>query len=81
MNPFMNIIFDLTNFTHSTNFTVVFQKNLDHWYSAAPGNFTVSLAQDVNGQLEAVAVIPDTSAPSLTYYVAEFALPKYFFQQ
>jgi len=58
-----------------TNFTVVFQKNLDHWYSDEPGNFTVSLATSVGGDFDELATVADSAAPSLSFFLAEVALP------
>jgi len=51
-----------------TNFTILFQKNLDHFYAPAPGNFTISFSYDGMDFFE-VGSMPDTSAPSLTYYM------------
>jgi hypothetical protein len=46
---------------------VILMKNLDHWNSAAPGNFSVYL-WDSNGASTFIAATPDTNAPSQSLY-------------
>jgi len=50
---------------------LIWQKNEDHWNSAAPGNFTFSLF-DREGQVHPIGSVPDTNAPSGTVYEHEF---------
>jgi len=58
-----------------SNFTIVFQKNLDHWYQANPGNFTVNWSTTVSNDFEFVATVPDDGEPSLTYYEVMVTVP------
>jgi len=58
-----------------SNFTFVFQKNLDHFYSANPGNFTLYWAEHTDFSYIKIGSTPDTDAPSLTFYVIEAELP------
>ncbi|XP_059140758.1 uncharacterized protein LOC131928689 [Physella acuta] len=57
------------------NFVVTFQKNIDHFNSAAPGYFSVSLGADETS-LKELTRVPDTSDPSLTLYSATIAVPR-----
>ncbi|KAL5493680.1 hypothetical protein EMCRGX_G014890 [Ephydatia muelleri] len=63
-------------FSKGDNISVVFQKNLDHFYSQSPGQFIVSLAQLSDApQFEKVLTIPDDKQPSLTLYTPNITLP------
>lgn len=56
-----------------TNFTVTFQKNLDHWLKKTPGHFIISL---IEGKAETkLAEIPDMGEPSLTLYSKNVTMP------
>ncbi|ESO98270.1 hypothetical protein LOTGIDRAFT_203715 [Lottia gigantea] len=55
------------------NFTVVFQKNLDHWAQATPGMFTISFGPV--DQTNVIATIPDMGEPSLTLYAINITIP------
>ncbi|PIK41605.1 hypothetical protein BSL78_21540 [Apostichopus japonicus] len=55
------------------NFTVTFQKNLDHWLKKTPGHFLVSL---VDEKVETrLAMIPDKGEPNLTLYSKNVTMP------
>ncbi|PIK55140.1 hypothetical protein BSL78_07982 [Apostichopus japonicus] len=55
------------------NFTVTFQKNLDHWLKKTPGHFLISL---VDGKVESrLAMIPDKGEPNLTLYAKNVTMP------
>jgi len=58
-----------------SNFTFVFQKNLDHFYSSNPGNFTISWAPTLDGAFKTIGTISDDKQPSLTFYTFTFTLP------
>eukprot|EP01116_Phalansterium_solitarium_P019526 TRINITY_DN5492_c0_g1_i1.p3 TRINITY_DN5492_c0_g1~~TRINITY_DN5492_c0_g1_i1.p3 ORF type:complete len:174 (+),score=76.80 TRINITY_DN5492_c0_g1_i1:54-524(+) len=60
-----------------SNFTVVFQKNLDHWTAASPGNFTVTFyaTPDASDTGKVLGSTPDTQSPSLTIYAAHVTIP------
>ncbi|XP_033753957.1 uncharacterized protein LOC117337208 [Pecten maximus] len=58
------------------NFTVSFQKNLDHYVAATPGSFTVSIGSERGGtKLNVLANIPDAGEPSLTVYSVNVTIP------
>eukprot|EP01130_Rhizamoeba_saxonica_P008966 TRINITY_DN3634_c0_g1_i1.p1 TRINITY_DN3634_c0_g1~~TRINITY_DN3634_c0_g1_i1.p1 ORF type:complete len:157 (-),score=32.21 TRINITY_DN3634_c0_g1_i1:36-506(-) len=61
--------------TFSGTMTVAFQKNLDHWYKNAPGNFTVAIADSPTGNFTPLKVLPDTDSDSLTFYFEKILLP------
>eukprot|EP00026_Physarum_polycephalum_P019856 Phypoly_transcript_22079.p1 GENE.Phypoly_transcript_22079~~Phypoly_transcript_22079.p1 ORF type:complete len:160 (+),score=19.81 Phypoly_transcript_22079:100-579(+) len=58
-----------TAFARGTNFTVVWQKNQNHWYSSNPGSFSLSWA-DSNSptDFQEIYSFVDTNLPSLTVY-------------
>eukprot|EP01092_Planopodium_desertum_P011954 TRINITY_DN5548_c1_g1_i2.p1 TRINITY_DN5548_c1_g1~~TRINITY_DN5548_c1_g1_i2.p1 ORF type:complete len:170 (-),score=46.07 TRINITY_DN5548_c1_g1_i2:106-576(-) len=60
-------------------FYVTFQKNLNHWYAANPGNFTISYSKSNNPVSQAdfhvIGTIPDTNSSSLTLYIQQVRLP------
>merc|ERR1712012_234075 len=60
------------------NFTVTFQKNLDHFNASTPGYFSVSLLA-LEGRNHTVGhevyKTEDTSAPSLSLYSANITIP------
>ncbi|KAL3858566.1 hypothetical protein ACJMK2_008885 [Sinanodonta woodiana] len=60
--------------TGGQRYTVVFQKNLDHWTKATPGNFVISFGME-SGQLTSLATVPDHGEPSLTLYEQEVTIP------
>jgi len=53
---------------------LLWQKNEDHWYSAAPGNFTFFVI-DRESNTHLIGSLPDTNAPSGTVYEHEFSVP------
>lgn len=56
------------------NFTVTFQKNLDHWLKKTPGYFNISV---LHGKVEMLlAQVPDKGEPSLTLYSRNVTMPK-----
>nr|KAG5698608.1 hypothetical protein BaRGS_027119 [Batillaria attramentaria] len=57
------------------NFTVVFQKNLDHFDSASPGYWSVSIGKE-SGTLKELFRTADTATPSLTVYSANITIPE-----
>ncbi|KAK7092178.1 uncharacterized protein [Littorina saxatilis] len=62
------------------NFTVVFQKNLNHFYAANPGYFSVSIGSESdeknNRTLTELYRTADTSDPSLTIMTANIMVPR-----
>eukprot|EP01096_Ripella_sp_DP13-Kostka_P001095 TRINITY_DN11324_c0_g1_i1.p2 TRINITY_DN11324_c0_g1~~TRINITY_DN11324_c0_g1_i1.p2 ORF type:complete len:175 (-),score=53.14 TRINITY_DN11324_c0_g1_i1:90-560(-) len=57
------------------NLTVVFQKNLNHYYAPAPGFFNVTLAVTPSSAPIRLASIPDTNTASLYVYTVSVTLP------
>ncbi|KAL5015465.1 hypothetical protein ScPMuIL_009735 [Solemya velum] len=57
------------------NFTVIVQKNLNHFNMSNPGNFNISLLDEKAMKYTHLAMIPDTSDPSLTLYSAMVKIP------
>ena len=55
--------------------TVTFQKNLDHWVKATPGNFKISLMMDGNSTPMASAMLNDMGEPSLHLYSTTLMVP------
>ena len=55
--------------------TVTFQKNLDHWVKATPGNFKISLMMDGSSTPMASAMINDMGEPSLHLYSTTLMVP------
>eukprot|EP01113_Clastostelium_recurvatum_P032596 TRINITY_DN420_c0_g1_i2.p1 TRINITY_DN420_c0_g1~~TRINITY_DN420_c0_g1_i2.p1 ORF type:complete len:162 (-),score=39.49 TRINITY_DN420_c0_g1_i2:75-560(-) len=51
----------------NTNYTIVFQKNANHWNTTNPGTFVVSF-QETHGNSFLIEKIPDTNTPDLTLY-------------
>ncbi|XP_071080989.1 uncharacterized protein [Haliotis cracherodii] len=60
--------------TGGQNFTVTFQKNLDHWVKATPGYFSVMLGMGQATMKELVR-IPDMGQPSLSLYSVNVTIP------
>ncbi|CAH1773927.1 unnamed protein product [Owenia fusiformis] len=58
-----------------TNFTVLIQKNLDHWDKATPGYFTVSWGLSETS-MTMIAKVQDNGEPSLYIYEVEVTAPK-----
>eukprot|EP01125_Pyxidicula_operculata_P000241 TRINITY_DN10324_c0_g1_i2.p1 TRINITY_DN10324_c0_g1~~TRINITY_DN10324_c0_g1_i2.p1 ORF type:complete len:157 (-),score=31.55 TRINITY_DN10324_c0_g1_i2:66-536(-) len=59
-----------------SNFTVVFQKNLNHWTSAQPGEFRITYEQfGHTGSFRVLKTVPDTNTPSLTLFTETVTLP------
>jgi len=63
-----------TIYAPGSNYTVIFQKNLDHWAKATPGYFTINLMND-GGLIKEVAREPDAGEPSLHLYSAMMTVP------
>ena len=62
------------NWTEGQPQKLVWMKNLDHWNSAAPGNFSINIWQ--NGKvLGHLKPIPDDNKPSLTQYAEQVLIP------
>ncbi|XP_067928604.1 uncharacterized protein [Watersipora subatra] len=59
-----------------SNYTVIFQKNLDHYTQATPGYFSISFSSDEGQTFEEAMKIPDMGEPSLHLYIQEVTLPK-----
>ncbi|XP_072029407.1 uncharacterized protein [Amphiura filiformis] len=57
------------------NFTVTFQKNLDHWVKATPGYFSISMGTDDKGTFKELARINDMGEPSLTLFSRNVTIP------
>jgi len=59
-----------------SNYSIVIQKNKDHFNGSDPGNFTISfsLSYDIF-DFQLLAVVPDTNATSLAVYEVDVALP------
>lgn len=55
-------------------FAMTFQKNLDHFNSAKPGYFAISLGSE-NGTMEELYKTPDTATPALYLYTANVTMP------
>ncbi|KAL5015372.1 hypothetical protein ScPMuIL_009642 [Solemya velum] len=62
-------------FKPGQNFTVIIQKNLDHFNMSMPGNFNISLLDEKAMKYTRLGMIPDTSDPSLTLYSAIVKIP------
>jgi len=61
------------------NFSVVFQKNLDHYFAANPGKFVIFYERHgQSGSYRVLKEIPDTSTPSLTLYIEDIIVPMRF---
>ncbi|XP_067680655.1 uncharacterized protein [Haliotis asinina] len=56
------------------NFTVTFQKNLDHWVKATPGHFSVMFGVETMNLTELVR-IPDMGQPSLSLFSVNITIP------
>ncbi|EDV22595.1 hypothetical protein TrispH2_005787 [Trichoplax sp. H2] len=65
-----------------SKYTVVFQKNLNHWANGAMhGMFNISLGMVKSGKVEPhsfthLASVPDTNTPSLWIYTQDVMIPK-----
>ncbi|XP_071941310.1 uncharacterized protein [Antedon mediterranea] len=57
------------------NYTVSFQKNLDHWTAATPGQFTVMMSDSKTMDFKLLAKVADKGEPSLTVYSVNVTLP------
>lgn len=55
--------------------SVTFQKNLDHFLSTSPGNFTVAFGSVADGNFQLLTTIPDKGEKSLTLYTAQVKIP------
>ncbi|XP_066300344.1 uncharacterized protein [Branchiostoma lanceolatum] len=59
-----------------SQYTVTIQKNLDHYDSASPGEFTISFRAGMTGDFTLLQKIPDIGEPSLTLYSVNITIPK-----
>jgi hypothetical protein len=57
------------------NFTVVLQKNLDHYQANNPGEFLISFAMSPGAPFSPIGFIMDTTAPSLSIYSITVVAP------
>jgi len=57
------------------NYTVVFQKNLNHWSASKQGNLQINFAKSPDGPFIKLAEIADTNSPSLTVYLQSIRFP------
>ncbi|XP_078333218.1 uncharacterized protein LOC111100524 [Crassostrea virginica] len=55
--------------------SVTFQKNLDHFLSSSPGNFTVAIGSVATEKFQVLATIADKGEKSLTLYTAQVKIP------
>ncbi|XP_046577528.1 uncharacterized protein LOC124285359 isoform X2 [Haliotis rubra] len=60
--------------TGGQNFTVTFQKNLDHWVKATPGYFSIMWGLETMPLKELVR-IPDMGQPSLSLFSVNVTIP------
>ncbi|KAF6017739.1 hypothetical protein EB796_023940 [Bugula neritina] len=59
-----------------SNYTVIFQKNLDHFSANSPGYFSVSFGlDDMASSFKEVARVSDMGEPSLHLYSVDVKLP------
>jgi len=56
-------------------YTVVFQKNENHWTQQNRGNFSINFASSPTGSFKMLAVVEDTNTPSLTVFTANVTIP------
>ncbi|KAH3855353.1 uncharacterized protein LOC127871003 [Dreissena polymorpha] len=66
----------MTMFKSGGNFTVIIQKNLDHWAKATPGFFGINLMH--GSATRTLTTVPDMGEPSLTLYTAMGQIPMGF---
>eukprot|EP01114_Cavostelium_apophysatum_P002777 TRINITY_DN1246_c0_g1_i1.p1 TRINITY_DN1246_c0_g1~~TRINITY_DN1246_c0_g1_i1.p1 ORF type:complete len:155 (+),score=11.95 TRINITY_DN1246_c0_g1_i1:107-571(+) len=59
----------------NSTFIFTFIKNLDHWYAADPGNFTLRIQESPSSQWTLLGTTPDTESPSLTLFTIAAQLP------
>ncbi|KAK6167608.1 hypothetical protein SNE40_021593 [Patella caerulea] len=57
------------------NLTVVLQKNLDHYSTTDPGQFTISFGATEGSGMKMLGMIPDTSEQSLSLYAMNVTIP------
>ncbi|XP_033109105.1 uncharacterized protein LOC117110491 isoform X3 [Anneissia japonica] len=57
------------------NYTLSFQKNLDHWTAATPGQFRVLFSSSDPMDFKVLAKIADMGEPSLTIYTVNVTMP------
>ncbi|XP_035658637.1 uncharacterized protein LOC118403890 [Branchiostoma floridae] len=63
-------------FLSGSRYTVTIQKNLDHYDSSSPGEFTISFRPSRKGGFTLLEKIPDNGEPSLTLYSVNITIPK-----
>jgi hypothetical protein len=60
-----------------SNYTFIFQKNLDHWSATAPSYFGVFLIDALYPtQVNYLSMVPDNNSPSLTIYTSTVTIPE-----
>jgi hypothetical protein len=57
---------------------IVFQKNLDHFNSASPGNFMVSIGKTDTGSMSMLYKVDDSNTKSLHLYIPNITIPDSF---
>ncbi|XP_033729611.1 uncharacterized protein LOC117318771 [Pecten maximus] len=64
-------------FQRGMNYTVILQKNLDHFNTTNPGSFDITLHHKtgISYYTRTLATIPDTAAPSLSLYMTDVYIP------
>jgi len=66
---------DGVGLTEGENFTVTFQKNLDHFNTKTPGYFSISLGPH-QGPMKEVYKIADSAVPALTLFTTNITIPQ-----
>ena len=59
------------------NFTVIFQKNLNHYTAASPGGFSIYLGDEQGGMFKTLAQINDMNEPDLHLYTVDVTIPSF----
>ena len=59
----------------SETYSVVMEKNLDHFYAKAPGNFTVALWSTNDTFIRTLGSVPDDNRTSGSIYQVRFPVP------
>ncbi|XP_070534912.1 uncharacterized protein [Ptychodera flava] len=58
-----------------SQYTVTFQKNLDHFNSTTPGKFTIGMSDPTQQTFQQLSMVPDDSQPSLSLYSVNVTIP------
>eukprot|EP01084_Bolivina_argentea_P221923 375744_1 len=65
---------EVTSFLNGERISIVMQKNLDHFVSTSPGNFTVHLHHP-NATVQRLGVIMDDADPTFSIYQVDGKIP------